>query len=254
VSAFHLVSAARTDRGCVRPVNEDSYLARPDLGLWAVADGMGGHSHGDYASRLVTDRLGAIPPAADAPGLLRAVEATLGACHEALSARGGADLICGATIAALLAFDAHYACVWAGDSRIYRKRAGLLLQLTRDHSVAQELIDAARLDADAAQALPEAHHVTRALGVGGLLELDVLQDSFTAGDLFLLCTDGLTGELEDGELGTLLDGPDPEASADRLLGRALAAGARDNVTLIVLGCAAGEVDDTTWPLRLDPEI
>ena len=247
MSAFRLVSAARTDRGCVRPVNEDSYLARPDLGLWAVADGMGGHSQGDYASRLVTDRLGAILPPEDAPGLLRVVEATLGACHVALSVRGGTDLICGATIAALLAFDAHYACVWAGDSRIYRKRDGRMLQLTRDHSVAQELIDAGRIDAGAAQAHPNAHHVTRAVGVDGTLALDVLQGSFAAGDLFLLCTDGLTCELEDGALGTLLDGSDPQASADRLLGRALAAGARDNVTLIVLGCAAGDADDTTLP-------
>jgi serine/threonine protein phosphatase PrpC len=254
VSAFRLVSAARSDRGCVRPVNEDSYLARPDLGLWAVADGMGGHTQGDYASRLVTDRLGAIPPADDAPGLLRLVEETLGACHEALSARGGTDLICGATIAALLAFDAHYACVWAGDSRIYRRRDGQLQQLTRDHSVAQELIDAGQIDASAAQAHPHAHHVTRAVGVVGPLELDVLQGSFAAGDLFLLCTDGLTGELEDGALGMLLDGPDPQASADRLLARALAAGGRDNVTLIVLGCAADDADDTTLPpLPLDPE-
>ena len=180
------------------------------------------------------------------------VEETLGACHVALSARGGTDLICGATIAALLAFDAHYACVWAGDSRIYRKREGRMLQLTRDHSVAQELIDAGQIDADAAQAHPDAHHVTRAVGVGGPLELDVLQDRFAAGDLFLLCTDGLTGELEDGELGTLLDGPDLEASADRLIARALAAGGRDNVTLIVLGCAADDADDATLPPRTAP--
>jgi serine/threonine protein phosphatase PrpC len=215
---------------------------------------MGGHAQGDYASRLVTDRLGAIPPPDDAPGLLRVVEATLGAAHAALSARGGTELICGATIAALLAFDAHYACVWAGDSRTYRKRDGRMQQLTRDHSVARELIDAGHIDADVAQAHPEAHHVTRAVGVGGPLELDVLQGSFAAGDLFLLCTDGLTGELEDGELGTLLDGPDVAASADRLLSRALAAGARDNVTLIVLGCAGNEADDTTLPpLSFDPE-
>ena len=154
MSGFAFRSAVRSHVGHVRTLNEDSFLERPELGLWAVADGMGGHELGDRASRLITSRLGELPPAPDAPTLARLVQAALGQCHEELQHLGGPERVCGSTVVVLLVFEEHFAGLWAGDSRLYRLRAGRLQQLSRDHSLVQEMVERGELAPEAARAIP----------------------------------------------------------------------------------------------------
>ncbi|HEY6612845.1 MAG TPA: PP2C family serine/threonine-protein phosphatase, partial [Pseudomonas sp.] len=143
-------SAARTEAGKVRARNEDAVLDRPQQGLWVVADGMGGHQNGALASRLVVDSLAELP---ESVGLDQRL-AQLRQCLHELNRRLGQTLtvtaahpdpVIGSTVVALLASGARAACVWAGDSRCYLWRAGRLYQLSRDHSLLQELIDAQQL-------------------------------------------------------------------------------------------------------------
>ena len=246
-----LACAARTDQGRVRERNEDAFLARPERGLFVVADGMGGHEDGAYASALIRDRLDRLAPPESAPAFLREVERVLGECHEELRSRAGPDGVCGATVVALLAFDGHFACLWAGDSRLYRLRGGSLLQLTRDHSLVEELIASGVLGPDQARRHPHANRITRAVGAGERLELDALQDRIAPGDRFLLCSDGLTGEVEDGLIARLLQEPSLERAADGLLQAALDAGAHDNVTLVLVDALPEDDLDATLPGR-DP--
>jgi serine/threonine protein phosphatase PrpC len=246
MTGLRFVTAARTHVGRVRRLNEDSHLCRPELGLWAVADGMGGHAQGDRASRLITDRLAALAAPPDAPGLLRAVEQTLQDCNGELQRAADLD-VCGSTVVVLLAHGLHFAALWAGDSRLYRRRGGRLEQLTRDHSLVQEMVDRGRLTPEAARFHPLRNRITRAVGVDPVLELEALQDGLALGDLFLLCTDGLTSELEDDEIEALLATPDLEAAADALLAETLARGARDNVTLVLVRVETAVDPDTTLP-------
>ena len=227
------LTAMRTDPGKVRPLNEDSAVALPERGVWAVADGMGGHERGDVASRLVTDRLARLPPTANGQELLRAVRSTLADCHRELREQAAGSL-CGCTVVVLLAVDAHFACLWAGDSRLYRLRAGRLNQLTRDHSLVQELIDQGQLTPEAARTHPWRNRITRAVGIGDRLELDAMQDRLLPGDRFLLCTDGLTGELEDTDIASTLASAAPEPAANALIALALERGGRDNITFVIV--------------------
>ncbi|HET6470116.1 MAG TPA: protein phosphatase 2C domain-containing protein [Geminicoccaceae bacterium] len=247
MTGLGFVTAARTHVGRVRRLNEDSHLCRPELGLWAVADGMGGHAHGDRASRLITDKLAAMPAPVDAPGLLRAVERELQDCNVELRRTAGRHDVSGSTVVVLLAHGPHFAALWAGDSRLYRLRGGRLQQLTRDHSLVQELVEQGRIGPEEARFHPLRNRITRAVGVDAALELEALQGSLAAGDLFLLCTDGLTGELEDDEIAARLGSNPPEAAAEALLAEALTRGARDNVTLVLVAVTAGADPDTTLP-------
>jgi serine/threonine protein phosphatase PrpC len=239
-------TALRTHVGLVRARNEDSAAALPERGLWVVADGMGGHARGDRASSLVTSRLASLPPTDGAQDLLRAVQSALAACNRELHASAAREGLSGCTVLVLLAVDGHFACLWAGDSRLYRLRAGGLEQLTRDHTLVQELVDRGELAPEAARVHPWRNRITRAVGIGDRLDLEALQDRIEPGDRFLLCSDGLTGELEDGEIAPLLAAAPPEVAADRLLAEALERGARDNVTLVVVE-AAGDNPDGTLP-------
>jgi serine/threonine protein phosphatase PrpC len=239
-------TAMRTHAGHVRRLNEDSAMTLPERGLWAVADGMGGHQRGDLASSLVTSRLAGIEPTADGRDLLRAVLASLDGCHRELQAAATDGEICGCTVVVLLASEGRFTCLWAGDSRLYVLRAGSLRQLTHDHSVVQELIDRAEISPAAAREHPWRNRVTRAIGVGERLELEAVQDEIRPGDRFLLCTDGLTGEVEDTLIDRALSIAVVEDAADRLLALTLANGARDNVTLVVVDA---DDPDPTLPRR-----
>jgi serine/threonine-protein phosphatase Stp1 len=232
-------SAARTEAGKVRARNEDAVLDRPQQGLWVVADGMGGHQNGALASRLVVDSLAELPESA---GLEQRL-AQLRQCLHELNRRLGQTLtvttehpdpVIGSTVVALLASGARAACVWAGDSRCYLWRAGRLYQLSRDHSLLQELIDARQLTPEQAAEHPAAHALTRAVGAGEQLALDILELEVLPGDTFLLCSDGLYQELTPQALGAALSLPSAALALQRLFDQALQGPARDNLSAVVI--------------------
>jgi len=228
-------SGARTDVGRVREVNEDACLDVPELGLWAVADGMGGHHAGDLASGTVVDLLAAIDPPPDLSAFVEEVAASLRDANARLRAeaarRGQATI--GTTAAVLCAFGGRCACAWVGDSRVYRMRGEVVERITRDHSVVEEYV-ASGMSREEAESGPWRNYVTRAVGAHDELEVDTVMHDLKDGDVFLLCSDGLYKEVEEKELGELLARGDAAEVANRLVDLTLSRGARDNVTVIVV--------------------
>lgn len=230
------LSHGLTHVGLVRRRNEDAFLDRPELGLWAVADGMGGHAEGDYASARIVAALAALEPPGDlsqfieaAAERLREVDAEL----RARAARLGPRAAIASTVVVLLADAREFAVLWAGDSRAYRWRNGEFRQLTVDHSHVQELVDAGQLAAEAAASHPQSHVVTQAIGAGRL-EFGILRERLVAGDRFLLCSDGLTNMVGDADIAREIAAAPPAIAAERLLERVLARGAVDNATIVVV--------------------
>lgn len=237
MAAGRFRSCAATHPGAVRARNEDSFVNRPDLGLWAVADGAGGHQSGDLASRMVAEALEAIPPGVTPPEMLAEVRRRLNEAHERLreeASRRGPEAMLASTVVVLLARDDHFACLWAGDSRAYVLRGAELAQITRDHSLVQELLEAGAISAADAETHPNANVITRAIGADAdSLELDKVTGQLLPGDRFLLCSDGLSKTLPDTDLAALLasgDTPDVE----RLISGAVDQGATDNVTAVTI--------------------
>ena len=229
-----LRSSAATHPGAVRLRNEDNLVERPDLGLWAVADGAGGHGAGDVASACIAEVLATIPPGLTAAEVLAQVRLRLDAVHVDLRGRAeahGRGGIIASTIVVLLVRGSHYAALWAGDSRIYLLREGALHRLTHDHSLVQELVDAGQIDAAAAEAHPHANVITRAVGAGDALQLDKVTGRVAPGDRFLLCSDGIFKELPEAELAL---GLARGADAAGLVRHAIEAGGRDNVTAVIV--------------------
>jgi protein phosphatase len=220
----------------VRQVNEDSCLAQPELGIWAVADGMGGHSLGDVASKAVVDALAAIPVTDSLDGLLQAARSALLSTNQMLRNEAvlrNAHLI-GSTAVVLLIRDDRCACVWAGDSRLYLYRDNQLAKVTRDHSQVEELRLAGTLTDEEAIAHPARNLITRAVGAADDLELDELALSVKEGDAFLLCSDGLTNEVTEQEIAAALAAGDCRQASDTLIDLALRNGGRDNVTVVIV--------------------
>jgi serine/threonine protein phosphatase PrpC len=246
-SGVQLQSTVCTHVGHVREQNEDSCLVRPDLGIWAVADGMGGHDCGERASGLIVGELGRVRRPNDARELLREVDRTLASCNRTLLERARDGEVSGSTVVALLVFDQHFAVIWAGDSRLYRLRDGRLEQLTRDHSYVQELVERGELAPEQAQEHPLASRITRALGADLQLQLDVVDGRLEPDDIFLLCSDGLTAMVDDATIAAILGESEPHAAADRLIEAALAAGGYDNVSAVVVRNAAVLDDERTIP-------
>ena len=242
---MHFVSHGLTHVGLVRQRNEDAFLDRPERGLWAVADGMGGHEAGDYASaRIVAALDGLQPPkepTGDLGGSVEAAAACLSTVDAELRARAsrlGPAAVIASTVVVLLVEGAEFAVLWAGDSRAYRWRGGECRQLTVDHSHVQELVDAGMLPAQEAASHPQSHIVTQAIG-GGRLEFGILREKLFAGDRFLLCSDGLTNMVSDGEIAREIAAAPPRIAAERLLDRVLTAGAVDNTTIVIVAVEPG---------------
>ncbi len=236
---FHFVSGAATHVGCVRKLNEDAYLDRADLGLWAVADGMGGHDAGDHASQAAVAALAEVPSPQGAAPFLAAVKAALRSANADLrqeAASRGPGRIIASTVVALLAFGEHYACVWAGDSRLYLLREETLSQVSRDHSHVQELVDTQMLSPEEARNHPYSNVVTRAVGAADELELETIHDRLRDGDLFLLCSDGLCKAVEDDEIRAILLRESLFDAPHVLIEAALARRASDNVTVVLVQC------------------
>jgi serine/threonine protein phosphatase Stp1 len=237
-------SWATTHVGTVRSRNEDAMVCRPDLGLWAVADGAGGHARGEVASRMIVEALESIPPGLSPSGMLSEIRNRMSATHAALreeAANGASHDMCASTVVILVARDAYFACLWAGDSRAYLLRDGEFQQITRDHSLVQELVDAGAITAEQAEGHPRANIITRAVGADAdELELDKVTSRLEVGDRFLLCSDGLCKTLPDAEMGQILANPGLAAPSEQLVQAALANHVRDNVTAVAVEIIAAE--------------
>jgi len=210
-------------------------LVRTDRGLWAVADGMGGHDAGDVASAKVTEALLRLPIVY---GLDEMVDIAIGQLKrvngELIALAGADDRTIGSTVVGLAIADGQYRCFWAGDSRAYRVRGQDIEQLTRDHSLVQSLVDAGMLDTEEALNHPNANVITRAVGVAEDLKIDIVSGDARVGDQFLLASDGLTRMVDDKELAVELASTPPMKAAEKLIETVLARGAPDNVSIIIV--------------------
>ncbi|HVM99744.1 MAG TPA: protein phosphatase 2C domain-containing protein [Caulobacteraceae bacterium] len=223
--------------GAVRDHNEDAFVARGSEGFWTVADGMGGLADGQFAARTVVEALAEAPLSGD-------VERDAATVAEVI--RHAGYLIfkesterqnhIGSTAVALLISGGRFATVWAGDSRLYLWRDGQLTQVTRDHTQVQQLVDAGYMSPKEAAEHPMSHVLARAVGVQAEIETDMLVGEAREGDLYLLCSDGLSRVVEDAEIAEELKGANPAEIAERLLALALKREAPDNVTILVVGC------------------
>ena len=234
--ALRFTSHGLTHLGLVRRRNEDAFLDRPHLGLWAVADGMGGHEAGDLASRMIVDALGALEPSSGLDDFVHAAAAELTGVDAALRRRAallGPGAVIASTVVVLLAGTGEIACLWAGDSRLYRWRAGAFKQLTVDHSKVQEMVDAGLLPPEDMAGHPLSHIVTRSIG-GGHLEFGMLREALQPGDRFLQCSDGLTNMVADTAIAQELGTAAPVEATQRLIDLVLARGAIDNATIVIV--------------------
>ena len=233
-----MTSAGVTDKGKVRGHNEDSFLDAPQNALWVVADGMGGHTAGDLASKMIVERLGKVAAPGEPSAFMDVVDTELAAVNEDLRkhAKERNVSLIGATVVALLGAKDYFMCGWAGDSRAYRFREGQLQQISRDHSTAQEMMDTGQFDANALQAAkPNANTITRAVGGEAKLFLDWVLAAYEPGTQFLLCSDGLTKEMSDAQIAEQFKkGMPPDVLANSLVKAALDAGGRDNVTAVIV--------------------
>ena len=251
---------AATDVGLVREHNEDALLAEPPV--FVVADGMGGHQGGDVASAIVVEEFASLAHRGyDRTRAAEAVSETLArsqrrieeyaAQQRAGGPADGRDWHAGTTVVAALLVEDDGAEKWLlanlGDSRVYRVRGGVLDQVSVDHSVVQELVEAGAISEAEAETHPERHVITRALGGPDLAEPDFFLLPLSAAERLVLCSDGVSGLLGHDELGRILaDTADPRDAADRLVAAALAAGGTDNATAVVIdvvGLATGDSYD-----------
>jgi serine/threonine protein phosphatase PrpC len=224
-------STARSHLGLVRPINEDRAFNHAAAGLWAVADGMGGHGGGDIAAQIVVDTLRDLVLREPRP-TLHDVRVAVDAANRAIVQRNCATgMQIGATIVLALCEGTQVHLVWAGDSRAYRLVDGTAHLQTRDHSVVQELVDAGLLSADAALRHPLANVVTRALGVAETVTIETRTIALAAGERLLLCSDGLSRSLDEQAVPAAAD---IERLADTLIAQALVRDGADNASLVIV--------------------
>jgi len=239
---MQLCSAARSDLGRRRSANEDTYTLAPELGLFLVADGMGGHRAGQVASGLAARAAAATlrslrEERRSAAWRLRAC-VTAANAEILASSRAKPELAgMGTTVVALLAEGDRVALAHVGDSRAYRIRGGAIQRLTDDHTLVGELVRRGEIGERAAASHPQRHVLLRALGVRRDVEPDVQELAPEPGDLYLLCSDGLTGHVEDAEIAEIVAGaPDLDAACERLIDLANARGGDDNITVVLVRC------------------
>lgn len=226
-----------SDTGKVRRHNEDSMLVRPEIGLWAVADGMGGHAKGDMASQMVVESLRKIHEGTSLPKYLDEIEDSIQAVNRKLietAKESKKKTTIGSTLVMLLAYDKYCVYMWAGDSRLYRLRDGEIRQITTDHSQVELYIEQGLISREEALAHPHGNMITRAVGAVDELHLDMDIQEMEEGDRYMLCSDGLTKHIADLEMQSLLADGACEEACRRMIDLTLSRGAGDNVTVIIV--------------------
>ena len=245
-------AVGRTDSGRQRDHNEDTVLTDPEAGLFAVADGMGGHEAGEVASALALSTLyealaprGRLPARHVKPALEALAEGVRVANRRVFEAGQHlpVESRMGTTLAAALIEDEQVVLASVGDSRIYRVRDGRLTQLSHDHSLVGELVARGEITPEEARCSPHKHVITRALGMQPAVEVDAWSEALQPGDLFLLCTDGLTDEITDPEIleALLARGSNLETACQTLTNLANRRGGRDNITTLLIRYEASPV-------------
>ena len=236
--AFRVRSASATHTGGVRKVNEDSLLERGEAAVWSVADGMGGHENGQWASQIVVAALAGVPlTGADLASDIAAIAAAIQEANATIfNTAREAGVQMGSTVAVLHVAGDRFACAWAGDSRAYLMRDGALHRLTVDHTQVQEMVERGLLTPEEAVRHPMSHILARAVGVEAELVLDAVSDAVRPRDVFLLCSDGLTGVVSDPEIAERLAQSPVDAACRRLIELVLSRGAPDNVTVVAVSC------------------
>ncbi|HYD82295.1 MAG TPA: Stp1/IreP family PP2C-type Ser/Thr phosphatase [Paucimonas sp.] len=248
-STLELAFAVRTDTGMLRRRNEDAVAVNPECGIAVLADGMGGYNAGDVASRIAVATVRAwlekqLPVVAragrsGARQCRRALEEAVAQANRAIceAAQGNAHYSgMGTTLVTALFRHDKAVIAHVGDSRLYRWRDGGLRLLTRDHSLIQEQIDAGLIDPELARYSPRASLITRALGVTQRIETEMSEHALGSGDIYLLCSDGLSDMLAADDIAGLLErhGDDLEEAADALVRQANANGGRDNISIVLV--------------------
>lgn len=233
-SRFRIEDSSLSHVGVVRSANEDSHASLPWAGVWVVADGMGGHHNGQFASSTIADTVGAVAPPDDLEAACASVAGAIHQANETIFARSleeGKQM--GSTVVALVLRGAEFAVLWAGDSRAYLYRHDQLFQLTRDHTQVEAMLERGLLSPEEAVDHPMKHVLARAVGVQETLELDAIRDEVESRDIFLLCSDGLHGVLEDAEIAVYLR-EHGHGAGDLLIAACIERGAPDNVTVTLV--------------------
>ena len=248
---FRFDTGAVSHRGNVRSLNEDNYSVMRNGGAWAiavVADGMGGHEAGELASETIVESVNSIGVPTSAPDLRARFEDRINKANEAILelSRQKNGVTIGSTMAALLTYERQYACVWSGDSRVYLIRRSEILQISRDHTEVQDLIDRGVLTQAEAATWPRKNVITKAIGVTSPAPLEISQGHVEPDDIFVVCSDGLTEHVEPFEILENANDTEPQAACNRLLRLTLERGALDNVTIVIVRCAAQEVQSVVY--------
>jgi len=229
--------SAESDVGVVRTINEDSVLSKPEIKLWVVADGMGGHEAGNVASNMIVSSLNSIEPQAHLNDIVNSIENKIMDANQRLLEYSEIMLdgrIVGSTVAVLLIQGRVGVCMWAGDSRLYRYRNGVLEPLTHDHSHVCELLRQGLITEEEAVNHPDSNVITRAVGTCEDLYVDIDVFSVQLGDLFLLCSDGLYNSIADDDIICCLQDDDVEKAISNLIELSLFNEAADNVSAVVV--------------------
>ena len=234
---FSWISASATDVGHVRHINEDALLDRSDIGLWVVADGMGGHHAGDVASSNIVELLDDTTPANRLSEYVDEVEDRIISANTQLvelAKQHNDNRTIGSTVVAMIALGGHYAVLWAGDSRAYRCRNNECVQITRDHSQVEEMVQQGLLLPEEAEEHPASNVITRAVGAADNIYVDVEVDKMQNNDTYLLCSDGLNKHVSDEEIKDFLLQDNLEKIPQQLVETTLQRGAIDNITVVVI--------------------
>ncbi len=228
-----------THQGRVRPINEDRFLCRSDLGVFVVADGMGGHSHGDIASsaivQSVNDRIADVSHNKQLDIFAQSIVVANGAIRDISHTNG--NIVIGSTMAGLIASEDQFSVLWTGDSRAYLLREYKIRQLTTDHTEAELLLREGSISAEQAKHWPRKNIIVHAIGVNDRPHIETTNGTIRPGDVFVLCSDGLTKHLTDEEIRVVALSNSAKAACVELIRVTLERGGTDNVSVIVVKMA-----------------
>lgn len=238
-AVFSIRSGGLTDTGHKRQRNEDSILMLPKQNFWLVADGMGGHHAGDFASQTITSNAEQFTQQASLEQSIMALEDNFLQSNKIIRAKSSKtphNKSIGSTLVCLYIWKNLAFTIWAGDSRLYRFRHDKLERMTEDHSYVEELVKMGKLEAAEAEKHPASNIILRAIGIEDELKLDIDYSELEAGDIFLLCSDGLYKDLSEDEIITVIknNSQDMDILTQSLLSKSLAAGGTDNTSVIAI--------------------